>query len=1530
MRAQESLDITDLYITNAGFETGSTSGWTVGNSSDTGARSTSNATYAMTNSEGNYLFNTWWQGIPITQNIGTLPAGTYNLSAVVASDGATVYMTVNDNHDTYTETTNSEVGIEISHEFTLTEDTEVTIGIIGGADGTAGEHKDYVEGGYWWYKCDNFKLTLQVDGEIPAAIVEKLLSSNVPEGKMSDKAQSKLTSAVETLRNSATMDNYGAALQAISAANTSISSYQIIADGAVPTNSIGGWAISTAAGALACNTWSTEGNSDGSGMTTPFVQDWAASGTALGVGKLYYTLEGLNPGEKYNVNARVRVFNESAGSMEGGSFFVGDESVSISDKGTACSGDFSTKGMYGVLTLTGEVNSNGILQFGIEIASGSELNWISIKDVTISEFSGYVPTSIELDNTSLSLTTGSSATITAIVEPEEADDKTLSWTSSDSSVATVSDGVVTAVGSGTATITATANAATSVTASCSVTVVNATSVDNYSEVGEGEFYVRNVATGKFLGQGNNWDTHASLIEHGKPVTLTLSNGAYTLTGIVGTANGFGSNSFVDNNSPVTMTIEETTEGSGIYTMVYNNQYVAADAGATTVSLQNSSPSSSMAQWQFLTKEDMNKNLPTTLDATYCITGALAQQGATSNSSWTSTNVTTNYSGARSEFNAYICSESWHQDSFSYAQTDIDVPNGTYTVKVQGFINGSAEAYLKANDAQVLLKALSSESSTPVPNSRTSAATAFINGYYYNSLEVTVTDRKLNLSVEGSSADSWVAWNNFELYLQEYTPVIAIETTIDQSEIEEGNTAQITASVTPENASFDKLTYTSSDETIATVDENGQVTAVAEGEATITIAAEMEDVSATVDVTVVKPAVLPGTIAVYNGEEEVTELEIGESVTLTAVVGPEGAAQTVTFVSDNEEVVTVDANGVVTPVLPGTAHITVASTVDADVAATVAVTVVFDETELPEVTYVNDGPKRTYSELGENIIKNGSFEYPDGYYGWTNAAGGAMSSANFDIVTDGDIKYLRAKQSKGATDANSIGTGWKIESGKTYIFGYKTKNSKEGNCEYHKVTLTNTLGTETNQISDNAKTYGTDWTDISYEFTNTDGYQYLQFRARWLDNAACFDDFYLCEVVGEDVEVGNVDYITENVPTSNIGTAPFQYNQTNIDAATGLTQATSDNQYTGATVSDVEAAYNRMMTLNQPDADERYNIVVATADHAKKDNAILVKLGATSANNLTGYTYTCNLKADENLAQAFSFAPVDGKLNTYQIYYTDENNALVYLTYGTLNGSAAGWKDSQIQGTQDASAAGEFEIQAGAANAVFNIKNTLTNSTIACQAGGTIYTEAGNADFTLQLVEPALVEVAIAEGAYATRMFPFKPELSHVTFYEVEEMDGTTLVLNEVTDPQANTPYILYCDEEVGEDLEGYGTATSLDPVEKGLLVGTLAEQNTVPAGNYVLQTLTNGQKFYKVASDIENYPAYRAYLKGSEAGDGVKEIGFISDDTPTGINAISNATFDFSNIEGVYTVSGAKIGKLQNGTNVVRMKDGSVRKVLVK
>lgn len=93
-------------------------------------------------------------------------------------------------------------------------------------------------------------------------------------------------------------------------------------------------------------------------------------------------------------------------------------------------------------------------------------------------------TGVSLNKTTLSLETGGTATLTATVAPTDASDQTVTWSSSDTKVATVSsDGLVTAVAAGEATITVKTNDG-GLSATCKVTVYNANSATIDVTMGE--------------------------------------------------------------------------------------------------------------------------------------------------------------------------------------------------------------------------------------------------------------------------------------------------------------------------------------------------------------------------------------------------------------------------------------------------------------------------------------------------------------------------------------------------------------------------------------------------------------------------------------------------------------------------------------------------------------------------------------------------------------------------------------------------------------------------------------------------------------------------------------------------------------------------------------------------------------------------------------------------------------------------------------------------------------------------------------
>ena len=132
----------------------------------------------------------------------------------------------------------------------------------------------------------------------------------------------------------------------------------------------------------------------------------------------------------------------------------------------------------------------------------------------------------------------------------------------------------------------------------------------------------------------------------------------------------------------------------------------------------------------------------------------------------------------------------------------------------------------------------------------------------------------------------------------------------------GETLKLKAELTPEDAN-PTLTWTSSNEKVATVSKKGVVTAVGTGKAVITVkTVNGLEASCTVKVKAPEPTKITldpsGTI----------QLKVGQKQTLTAKLSPKGAASELTWKSSDKKVARVSSTGVVTAVGKGTCVITV--------------------------------------------------------------------------------------------------------------------------------------------------------------------------------------------------------------------------------------------------------------------------------------------------------------------------------------------------------------------------------------------------------------------------------------------------------------------------------------------------------------------------------------------------------------------------------------------------------------------------------
>ena len=220
------------------------------------------------------------------------------------------------------------------------------------------------------------------------------------------------------------------------------------------------------------------------------------------------------------------------------------------------------------------------------------------------------------------------------------------------------------------------------------------------------------------------------------------------------------------------------------------------------------------------------------------------------------------------------------------------------------------------------------------------------------------------------------------------PVLTgVTASVEKAELKVGETTKATATIMPEGAEGVELAWTSSDDKIATVDKDGNVKAVAEGTATLTVTATQGSgdsavtKTATVDVTVIKdggtdPEPEKPVLTGVKASVEKAELKVGETTKATATIMPEGAEGVeLAWTSSDDKIATVDKDGNVKAVAEGTATLTVTATQgsgDSAVTktATVDVTVIKDggtdpEPEKPVVlTGVKASVKKADLKVGE--------------------------------------------------------------------------------------------------------------------------------------------------------------------------------------------------------------------------------------------------------------------------------------------------------------------------------------------------------------------------------------------------------------------------------------------------------------------------------------------------------------------------------------------------------------------------------------
>ena len=160
------------------------------------------------------------------------------------------------------------------------------------------------------------------------------------------------------------------------------------------------------------------------------------------------------------------------------------------------------------------------------------------------------------------------------------------------------------------------------------------------------------------------------------------------------------------------------------------------------------------------------------------------------------------------------------------------------------------------------------------------------------------------------------------YIPDCVCALVASVSINQNDhgIIEGDTSQLSVTITPTSAVNQNVVWTSSDITVATVSPGGLVAAISVGTATITVTTECGSHTDSIVITVTAGAVLVEAVLIDQNNHAIVE---GETSQLTFAILPTSATnQSVVWVSSDGLVATVNADGLVTAVAPGTVTITV--------------------------------------------------------------------------------------------------------------------------------------------------------------------------------------------------------------------------------------------------------------------------------------------------------------------------------------------------------------------------------------------------------------------------------------------------------------------------------------------------------------------------------------------------------------------------------------------------------------------------------
>ncbi|MPM07590.1 hypothetical protein SDC9_53896 [bioreactor metagenome] len=537
-------------------------------------------------------------------------------------------------------------------------------------------------------------------------------------------------------------------------------------------------------------------------------------------------------------------------------------------------------------------------------------------------------TGVSLDRTALSLGVGQTSNLVATVTPSDATGKHVTWTTGDGSIATVDfTGKVSAVSPGTTRITAT-TVDGGFSAYCDVEVINAIvavtgiSLDKTAltlGVGEISQLISTVmpdnATGKHVTWTSSNNSVATVDFTGQVVAITPGTARITATTVDGGFSAYCDIEVINAFVPVTgISLDRTA--------------ITVDVGQTSQLIATVSPANATGKHVTWTSSS----------------NAIADVDITGQVSAVAPGI------------ARITATTVDGGFTQYCDVEVKSP----LVPVTGVSLDKTALLLITGQTSKL-------NATVTPSSATGKHVTWTSSN--NSIAgVDITGNVTAVSPGNARITVTTVDGGFTAYcdVEVKTSVISVTgVSLDRTALSlgVGQTSNLVATVTPSNADDKHVTWQSSNNSIAEVDITGQVSAIAQGIARISVTTVDGGFTAYCDVEVKTPVV---PVTGVSLDKTALSLTVGETSQLIATVTPSNASgKHVTWESSNASVAEVDITGQVSAVSPGSARITV-TTVDGGLTAYCEVSV---RTSVVPVTGISLDKTALFLSIGETSQLN---------------------------------------------------------------------------------------------------------------------------------------------------------------------------------------------------------------------------------------------------------------------------------------------------------------------------------------------------------------------------------------------------------------------------------------------------------------------------------------------------------------------------------------------------------------------------------